>query len=231
MAGFVRENRTSSGLVLAVFVAAVSTLFLLYQQYPAYNSSVKEVHSSKKIAVLGSSKTETANRTENSPLPKRLRVPKINIDTDIEYVGMTDGGTMDVPGSSTTAGWWKLGVSPGERGSAVIAGHYNGENGNPGVFAELDKLKPGDNILVEDDKGKSVSFIVRESRIYKSGEDAPDVFGQKDGGSHLNLITCDGVWDEAQKVTPNDWWYLRISQAKTKYGPAYRSEKSFWLCR
>lgn len=65
------------------------------------------------------------------------------------------------------------------------------------MFANLDKLKKGDQLFIEDDKGKAITFVVREKRIYDPGY-ADDVFSQSDG-THLNLITCDGVWDGAKK--------------------------------
>lgn len=40
------------------------------------------------------------------------------------------------------------------------------------------------------------SFIIFESREYNPEADAPEVFGLSDGKSRLNLITCEGTWDE-----------------------------------
>lgn len=67
----------------------------------------------------------------------------------------------------------------------------------PGVFFNLYKLKIGDKVYVEDDKGVTVTFIVQGSRIYDSGY-AEEVFNSN-SGTHLNLITCDGVWDGVKK--------------------------------
>lgn len=43
-----------------------------------------------------------------------------------------------------------------------------------------------------------VSAPALESRTYNPGH-ADEVFHQGDDGSHLNLITCDGVWDGVEK--------------------------------
>jgi len=134
-------------------------------------------------------------RTQDFPM--RLKIPKINIDAAIEYVGISSNGSMGVPNNTTDVGWFRLGPRPGEKGSAVIGGHLNGENGEPGVFANLHKLKEGDKLYIEDDKGTSLAFVVRQSRTYNSGY-ADNVFNQNDS-AHLNLITCDGVWDETKK--------------------------------
>jgi LPXTG-site transpeptidase (sortase) family protein len=130
-------------------------------------------------------------------LPVKLIIPPINVSADIQYLGVNPKGEMAVPGNIVDVGWFKLGPLPGEIGSAVIAGHFNGVNNQAGVFANLDKLKPGDKLSVIDDKGVSVTFVVRESRLYDSGF-ADDVFSQNDS-AHLNLVTCDGLWDKVKK--------------------------------
>lgn len=130
-------------------------------------------------------------------VPVRLIIPILNIRAVIELVGVTPSGQMAVPDNTIDVGWFKLGPRPGEKGSAVIAGHFDGENGEPGVFINLYKLKKGDKVIVEDGKENSVVFIVRESRTYNLGY-ADDVFNSTDS-AHLNLITCDGLWDGTKK--------------------------------
>ncbi|MCR4329681.1 MAG: class F sortase [Candidatus Roizmanbacteria bacterium] len=130
-------------------------------------------------------------------LPIRLIIPKINVDARIEYMGVTATGAMEVPDTAVNVGWFKLGPRPGEHGSAVIAGHFDGKNGEAGVFINLYTLKKGDKIYVEDSKGTSVAFVVRESRIYIPSY-ANDVFSSS-SSAHLNLITCDGVWNGVKK--------------------------------
>jgi hypothetical protein len=39
---------------------------------------------------------------------------------------------------------------------------------------------------------------VRETRTYKQDERPDEIFNKTDG-SHLNLITCSGIWDNAKK--------------------------------
>jgi len=132
--------------------------------------------------------------------PVRLKIPSINVDAQAEYVGITSDGAMDVPKESSNVAWFKLGSRPGENGTAVIAGHYGWKNGEAAAFDNLYTLRKGDKLYIEDDKGVIVSFVVRESRRYDPEADASDVFGSLDGKSHLNLITCEGVWDEVSKT-------------------------------
>ena len=133
-------------------------------------------------------------------LPVRLKIPSINIDAPVEYAGLTPDGAMDVPKERANVAWFNLGPRPGENGSAVVAGHYGWKNGKSSAFDNLYKLRKGDKLYIEDDKGAIVSFVVRESRRYDPNADASDVFGSSDGKSHLNLITCEGVWDKVSKT-------------------------------
>ncbi len=136
----------------------------------------------------------------SSGLPIRLKIPKINVDAAVEYVGLAPDGAMDIPKSPDGVAWFELGPRPGDNGSAVIAGHYGRwKNGEGSVFDDLNKLRKGDSIYVEDGKGVIITFVVRASRRYDQNADASDVFVSNDGKPHLNLITCEGVWNKVSK--------------------------------
>lgn len=140
----------------------------------------------------------------SSGLPVRLKIPVINIDTAVEYAGLASDGSMDIRKSPDAVAWFELGPRPGENGSAVIAGHYGKwKSGNGSAFDDLYKLRQGDKLYIEDDKGATISFVVRELRRYDLNADASDVFFSNDGKPHLNLVTCEGVWDSVQKTYSN----------------------------
>ena len=130
-------------------------------------------------------------------LPVRLTIPKLNIDTTILHLGLTKEGNMDVPSDLVNTGWYKYGPRPGNVGSAVIAGHLEGVK-EKGIFIHLGNLVKGDTISVHDDTGATISFIVREARLYNQDERPAEVFNNTNG-SHLNLITCTGTWNNAQQ--------------------------------
>jgi len=133
-------------------------------------------------------------------LPVRLKIPSINVNAYIEHVGLTPDGVMEVSKKRYNVFWFNLGSRPGENGSAVIAGHYGWKNSSVSAFDNLYKLRKGDRVYIEDNKGVTTSFVVRESRTYDLTADASNVFGSNDGKSHLNLITCEGVWDKVSKT-------------------------------
>jgi len=132
-------------------------------------------------------------------LPIHLTIPKIKVDTVFEHVGLTSDGAMDVPKKQENVAWFNLWPIPGEIGNAVIAGHYGWKGGKPSAFDNLYKLRIGDKIYIKDDKGQTITFVVRELRRYDENAEATDVFYSDDGKAHLNLITCEGVWNKDTK--------------------------------
>jgi sortase A len=126
--------------------------------------------------------------------PVRLIIPKMDLNAAVEYVGLTAGGAMAAPSLAETVGWYKLGPRPGNRGSAVIAGHSGYADGRPAAFDELHRLRQGDEIYVEDASGRLASFVVRTTRSYARDANAAEVFAPA-VGRRLNLITCTGAWD------------------------------------
>jgi LPXTG-site transpeptidase (sortase) family protein len=133
-------------------------------------------------------------------LPVRMNIPKINVDTVLETVGLTPAGEVGVPKNPANAAWFELGPRPGDVGSSVITGHYGKwKNGDSSVFDELYKLEIGDNITVVDEAGTVISFTVHKIRRYDPNADALEIFSSDDGKAHLNIITCDGIWDKDAK--------------------------------
>lgn len=137
----------------------------------------------------------------NYALPARLQIPKINVDAPVDFVGVTKTGDMDVPKEGTSVAWFKYGPRPGNIGSAVIAGHYGTwQNGQGSVFDNLNKLGVGDKLYIKDEKGITITFVVRQLGTYGLSGNPSDVFNSNDGKEHLNLITCEGVWDNVSKT-------------------------------
>lgn len=135
--------------------------------------------------------------------PIRLKISKLKVDAAVEPVGLNQNGLMDIPKDPNNVAWFNLGPHPGENGSAVIAGHSGWKDGRALVFDNLSKLSKGDLVNIEDDKGKVITFIVRESRKYDPKADTTDIFGSSDGKVHLNLFTCDGTWNDTSSSYPD----------------------------
>ena len=109
---------------------------------------------------------------------------------------------MDVPAGSKNVAWFALGPNPGEVGSAVVGGHFGIRDGVKFVFYDLDKLRVGDHIYIENDEDETLTFIVRRIALFDRDDDATTVFTSSDGLAHLNVITCEGIWNQVDDSYP-----------------------------
>ena len=133
-------------------------------------------------------------------IPIRLNIPKLGVTANVEAVALDIKNNMDVPQKVEDVGWYKLGVKPGEKGNAVIDGHYDDITGAPVVFYNLASLQVGDSIETVDNNGKKLTFIVQKKANYAYNQfPLLEVFGQSNG-KNLNLITCSGTWDKNNKT-------------------------------
>jgi len=192
--------------VVIVLMLATSLAFLFYFIFRNSNPTADTQESNVSAMLIKNMmalREQKQTKTDISiGVPVRLKIPKINVDATIEFVGLTSDGAMDVPKDRGNVAWFELGQRPGENGSAVIAGHYGWKNKRGSAFDDLHKLRKGDELFIEDDNGVIISFVVREIRRYNPKADASFVFGSGDGDAHLNLVTCEGVWDEASNSYP-----------------------------
>jgi len=184
-------------LLLVLVIASAGVAFGLSSQRSDRTAAAEWVLQSSTPAKAADTKPRVVTEPNRS-LPARLIVPRLKIDAPVVYMGLTAGGAMDAPDNVAEAGWYKNGPLPGNKGSAVIAGHVNGTSGQPGVFADLRKLMAGDMITVTDTNGLATSFVVRMSKTYGQTEQPAEVFNSPDG-AHLNLISCIGAWNSADR--------------------------------
>jgi LPXTG-site transpeptidase (sortase) family protein len=104
-----------------------------------------------------------------------------------------DLGVVYYPGS----------VYPGQTGQAIILGH----SAPPGwptikhdwVFTDLDKLSPGDSILI-DLNNTQYTYIVKQKTIIQRGADVP----QDNSAANSNVLTLISCWPpgkDYQRIT------------------------------
>ncbi len=136
---------------------------------------------------------KNVTQTYLATYPKQLRIPLIKVDAKIQYVGIAKNEKMATPNNFTDVGWFQNGVIPGDKGSAVIDGHVDNGLAFPAVFADLNKLKIGDDIYVDTIGGNALHFKVINIKNYDAEAKTNEIFDQNDG-NYLKLITCAGVW-------------------------------------
>jgi hypothetical protein len=136
--------------------------------------------------------------------PDRIRIPAIRVNAPLTALGLTRTGSLDVPpaGRKNLAGWYEAGTTPGERGTAIVAGHVDNADG-PAVFYDLGALAKGATIDVDRRDGSVAVFTVDAVEAY-AAKDFPDekVYGAA-RRPELRVITCGGTYSRGSGYQGN----------------------------
>ena len=142
--------------------------------------------------------TAPAPPTVMSPVdrstPVALRIPAINLAVSLSTLGLNPDRTVQVPTDFQEPGWFDLGPSPGQVGSAVILGHVDSYQG-PAVFFRLRALHPSDQVEVSLADGMIAHFMVTTVVQYPKDQFPAEQVYASHGGSALQLVTCGGAFD------------------------------------
>lgn len=120
----------------------------------------------------------------------RITIPSLKLEW-IVVEGTAPGDIAQAPGH------YSFSAMPGQKGNFAVAGHRS-----PGLFWDLDKVKPGTVIMVESRKG-TFTYVVTRNFIT-----APDSWaevsttppGFRTGNKVLTLTTCNPKWDNYQRL-------------------------------
>ena len=198
-----RNNTTRALLVGAASLVAIGLVLLgigvfaqggtLALPGPAPSAAATAAAAARGILVT---RPVAAPLSAVASVPIRLRIPALGMSVALITLGQNTDGTVQVPGDDKQPGWFRLGPTPGELGSAVILGHVDNTSG-PGIFFDLRTLAAGDPVFVDRANGGMVEFVVNSVASYPHSDfPAQRVYGSH-GASALQLVTCGGVFDHA----------------------------------
>ena len=130
--------------------------------------------------------------------PVRLRIPKIWVDAPFTnlYIGPT--GQLEPPPAADTnlVGWHAKGASPGEAGTAIIAGHVDTKT-SAAVFANLGELQKGDDFHVLRADGRTADFRVDSVQTFDKEHFPSERVYADTPQAQVRLITCAGDYDRS----------------------------------
>jgi hypothetical protein len=175
-------------VALVTVFAALSFGTILY--HAVYSSPDQEV-SAASLALADATGSASAGP---GIIPASLIIPSLNIDSQVDKVGITTSGSVGTPPSFTTTAWYEYGPKPGSPGMAIIDGHVNNGLGLAGVFLNLDTIKIGADIYVADTSGKELHFVVTGTSTADYNGHLDDVTANQTSAPQLVLITCEGKW-------------------------------------
>ncbi|MFJ9904064.1 class F sortase [Streptomyces sp. NPDC101152] len=164
----------------------------------------------------GHGATRSAPALPPSP-PDRIRIPSIRVDAPLTGLGLTPSGSLAVPPATkkNLAGWYEAGTTPGETGTAIVAGHVDNADG-PAVFYSLGALKKGASVEVDRRDGSVAVFTVDAIAVYKA-TDFPDekVYGAADR-PELRVITCGGGYSRATGYQGNVVVFAHLTGSRSR---------------
>lgn len=120
----------------------------------------------------------------------RLVIPSLQVDAVVKYFPLQDG-IWDINGLKDHVAWLGGTSGPGLGSNTVLAGHIMVRNIGRGPFRFLDRLKPGETVVVYTEQNV-YTYRVREQVLVD--EDDVSVAGATDH-AQITLLTCSN-WDE-----------------------------------
>ncbi len=150
---------------LAVIAAGTAGLLLTRHPTPALRPVAAGVAALPAPTGPIAAPPQSAQSAQPAPVarPVSLTVPLIGVKTQLITLGLTAGGALQVPSTTSVAGWYTGSPRPGAIGSAIIVGHIDSVNG-PGVFFRLSELRRGDDVYVKRADGTMRSSASHRSR-------------------------------------------------------------------
>lgn len=126
-------------------------------------------------------------------VPTSVRIPQVGLHASLVPVHISADGQLPLPEDPSRASWLASSVTPGERGTSIMAGHVDTLKG-PAAFYHLSAVRPGMRIDVARADHTTARFTIDAVAVYPK-DHFPDtqVYGPTPGPS-LRLLTCTG-WD------------------------------------
>ncbi|KPI27479.1 class F sortase [Streptomyces sp. NBC_00080] len=148
-------------------------------------------------------------------VPDRVRIPAIRVDAPVTSVGLDADGWVGAPPPEdpNLAGWFTGGVSPGEKGTAVVVGHVDNKLG-PAVFYGLGALKKGNRVEVSRGDGKTAVFEIYGIEVFEKNNFPGDRVYASKGSPELRVITCGGGFSKANGYDGNVVAFARLAEVR-----------------
>lgn len=121
----------------------------------------------------------------------RLLIPRANVTAPIVTVHLGENGSWNVSQLGFNAGHLEGTAWLGQHGNIVLAGHVEMADGSAGIFAHIDQLTAGDQLLLIE--GESTPLVYEVTGVRTVEPDDLSVLYPTDT-DQLTLITC-GEYD------------------------------------
>ncbi|MEV0318027.1 class F sortase [Streptomyces sp. NPDC050658] len=141
----------------------------------------------------------------------RIKIDGIRVDAPVMPVGLDAEGWVDAPPPQdpNLAGWFTGAVAPGEKGTSVVVGHVDNQQG-PAVFYGLGSLKKGNHVEVLRRDRKTAVFEIYGIEVFEKNDFPGDRVYSDKGGAELRVITCGGGFSKQNGYDGNVVVFARL---------------------
>lgn len=126
----------------------------------------------------------------------RLQIPRFNVDSAIENIGLLPNNQMDVPKDPHNTGWYDIYDRPGWGGNSIFSAHVDWFPNIRGPFYNLARMEEGDEVIVlMEDGSEYVYEVFRKQRYHVNEIPMGDLIWpeeQPEDEEWITLITCGG---------------------------------------
>ncbi|KOU56436.1 sortase [Streptomyces sp. MMG1533] len=191
-------------MMLCAVVLLIVAAGLIGDRDPSSGTSGPPQAQQAPQAPLSAAPASPAGRPAGRHLPRskpvRLLIPKISVDAPFTDLAIGPTGQLEAPPADDVnlVGWHAKGVSPGEAGTAIIAGHVDTAT-SAAVFAGLGELKKGDTFDVVRADRRKATFVVDSVETFDKDDFPSRRVYDDTPQAQVRLITCAGDYDRTVK--------------------------------
>lgn len=164
--------------------------------------------------------TATPTPTPFAGAVARLQIPRFNVDSKIEEIGLTGGDApeLETPKDPVNTGWYNIYDRPGWGGNAVFSAHVDYYPNILGPFHKLAQLELNDEIKVVMANGQAYRYRV-VSNVRYSVDTIPmgDLITPKNrppDREWITLITCGGEFVASRPGGPGEYLHRDVVVAE-----------------
>lgn len=128
----------------------------------------------------------------------------MRLDAPVTGLGLDRDGHLQTPPEENRnlAGWYRDGATPGQRGTAIIAGHVDNHSG-PAVFYDLGALHREDRIEILREDGRTAVYQLYAIEVHDRKDFPDDRVYRQAADAQLRVITCGGGYSEERGYDGN----------------------------
>jgi Sortase domain len=131
--------------------------------------------------------------------PVSVAIPVLGATAQVVPTGVMPDGAAEIPEDVDLIGWYRFGPGPtSAEGSTVLIGHRDGRGQGRGVLYDLERVSPGDRVVVTVRGGDRVAYRIVSREVFDKEVVPLEELFSRTGPARLTVITCGGDYDRAR---------------------------------